>query len=221
VSAARIPQPKSEPNTARVNWLELDRSPHAVHFYSSEGFLLDSLSRFVGTALEAGDSCLVFASKAHLDGLAERLSARGVDTAKAAKSGRYVTLDNSQVLARLTVNGEPNKARFDEFVREVILPLKDAAEGRQVAACGQLAPLLWAEGKPEAAIELEHFWNELTRQDRVRLRCFYPIASFSDSRQSELFLKLCAEHASAIPPEIDFHNVAAQVEQFESSPSDK
>ena len=218
MSAARIPQSKSEPPTAQVNWLELDRSPHAVHFYSSEGFLLDSLSRFVGTALEAGDSCLIFVSKAHLDGLAERLSARGVDTDKAAKKGRYVTLDNSPLLARVTVNGEPNKARFDEFVREVILPLKDAAEGRQVAMCGELAPLLWAEGKPEAAIELEHFWNELTRQDRVRLRCFYPIASFSDSRHSELFLKLCAEHASAIPPESDFHNVGAQVEQFESSP---
>ena len=221
MSAARVQQPQSEPKPAQVNWLELDRSPHAVHFYSSEGFLFDSLSRFVGIALEAGDSCLIFASKAHLDGLAERLSARGVDTDKAAKKGRYVTLDNSPLLARVTVNGEPNKARFDEFVREVILPLKDAAEGRQVAMCGELAPLLWAEGKPEAAIELEHFWNELARQDWCRLRCFYPIASFSDSRQSELFLKLCAEHASAIPPESDFHNLAAQVEQLESSPSDK
>src|SRR5258708_20352892 len=162
VSAARIPQSKSDPPTAQVNWLELDRAPHAVHFYSSEDFLLDSLRRFVGTALEAGDSCLVFASKAHLEGLAERLSARGVDTDKATKSGRYVTLDNSQVLARLTVNGEPNRARFDEFVREVILPLKDAAEGRQVAVCGELAPLLSAQGKPEASIELEHFLNEFT-----------------------------------------------------------
>ncbi len=118
MSAARVQQPQSEPKPAQVNWLELDRSPHAVHFYSSEGFLFDSLSRFVGIALEAGDSCLIFASKAHLDGLAERLSARGVDTDKAAKKGRYVTLDNSPLLARVTVNGEPNKARFDEFVRE-------------------------------------------------------------------------------------------------------
>jgi MEDS: MEthanogen/methylotroph, DcmR Sensory domain len=218
VSAARVEQPKSAPKPARVNWLELDRSPHAVHFYSSEGFLLDSLSRFVGTALEAGDSCLILASKAHLEGLAERLSARGVDTDKAAKRGRYVTLDNSQALARVTVNGELSRALFDEFVREVVLPLEYAAEGGKVAVCGQLASLLWAGRKPEAAIELEHFWNELARLHRFRLRCFYPIASFSDPRQSELFLKLCAEHATAIPPESEFHNVAERVEQFESSP---
>src|SRR5260370_42303538 len=107
VSAARIPQSKSEPPTAQANWLELDRSPHAVHFYSREGFLLDSLSRFVGTALEAGDSCLVFARKAHLDGLPERLSARGVDTATAVTGGRDGTLADSQVLARLAVHGDP------------------------------------------------------------------------------------------------------------------
>src|SRR5260370_5802164 len=160
VSAARIPQSKSEPPTAQANWLELDRSPHAVHFYSSEGFLLDSLSRFVGTALEAGDSCLVFAGKAHLDGLAERLSARGVDTDKAAKKGRYVTLDNSPLLARVTVNGEPNKARFDEFVREVILPLKDLPEGGKLAMSGSLAPLPRPHQNPTAPTSPHHFTND-------------------------------------------------------------
>ena len=120
-------RPKSSSPADHANWLELDRSPHAIQFYSGEGFLLDSLSRFVNTALEAGDSCFVFATQAHLDGLAGRLKARGVRTDMAAKKGRYVTANASEVLARLMVNGKLDRTRFEEFIREVLLPLKAAA----------------------------------------------------------------------------------------------
>src|ERR1700688_5189740 len=97
----RLLRPKSESTATSVNWLELDRSPHAIQFYSGEGFLLDSLSRFVSTALEAGDSCLVLATQGHLEGLAERLKARRVDTDGAVKKRRYLAVDALRVLARL------------------------------------------------------------------------------------------------------------------------
>src|SRR5580693_4853755 len=152
--------------TASPIWLELDRSPHAVQFYSGDGFLLDSLARFVCTALEAAESALVIATEVHRDGLAERLKARGVDTDRSVKDGQYVTVDAFQALEQLTVDGELDKTRFDEFMRRVVLPLKAAAESepQRVAVCGEIVAILWAAGKAEAAIELEHFWNELARQ---------------------------------------------------------
>src|ERR1700686_5623680 len=94
-------QPDGESPATDVNWIELDRSPHAIQFYSGDGFLLDSLSRFVSTALEAGDSCFVLATPAHLEGLAERLKARRVDTDGAVKKRRYLAVDALRVLARL------------------------------------------------------------------------------------------------------------------------
>jgi hypothetical protein len=201
-----------------VNWLELDRSPHAVQFYAGDGFLLDSLARFVGTALEAAESAFVLATQVHRDGLAERLKARGVDPDRLVKKGRYLTVDASQALAQLTVDGKPDKARFDEFIRGVLLPLKAAAESKpqRVAVCGEIVAMLWADGRAEAAIEVEHFWNELATQGCYCFRCYYPIASFSDPEQNELFMKLCAEHASVIPRESHLRNVAARVKQFES-----
>jgi hypothetical protein len=214
---------KSESPAANVNWLELDRSPHAIQFYSGDAFMLDSLSRFVSTALEAGDSCLVLATQAHLEGLAERLKARGVDTNSAAKKRRYVTVDAVQLLAQLMVDEKLSKTRFDEFIREVFLPLKAAAEGKvqRVAGCGEVVGLLWADGKAEAAIELERLWNDVAKEGPCHLRCFYQIASFSDAGQNELFLKLCAEHADVIPPESQLHNVAARAKEFESPPYGK
>ncbi len=198
-------------SAAEANWLELDRSPHALQFYSGDDFLLDSLARFITTALEAGDSVFVLATPVHLNGVAERLRTQGVDTDTAARKGRYVAVNALEVLARLTVDGELNRGSFDEFIREVFLPLEAAAESKPktVAVCGEVVSLLWAEGKAEAAIELEHLWNEVAERINCRLRCFYPIASFPDPVKNDLFLKLCAEHAAVIPHHRHPHIVAA------------
>jgi hypothetical protein len=213
MSTAKPRYPEIESSAIHANWLELDRSPHALQFYSGDDFLLDSLVRFIGTALEEGDSVFVLATPVHMDGIAERLRAHGVDTNTAARKGRYVTVDAVQVLARLTVNGKLSKTRFDEFIREVFLPLEAAAESKPklVAVCGEVVSLLWADGKAEAAIELEHFWNELAERVCCRLRCFYPIASFPDPGQNELFLKLCTEHAAVIPHQSPLRKVVASV----------
>ena len=228
MGSIRRPHYMGESPAAHVNWLELNRCPHAVHFYSSEEFLVDSLSQFIGTALEAGDSSFVFATQEHLEGIADRLDAQGTDTDAAIKKGRYATFDAAQALAQLTVDGELNRRSFDEFVRGVVLPLKAAAKSKpqRVAACGEIVALLWAQGQAVAAIQLEHWWNELAGQGCYSFRCFYPVASFSDARQNELFLKLCAEHACVIPhaahsaqlaDEERLPQLAADVTRFETA----
>src|SRR5260370_28521524 len=109
---------------------------------------MGSVGGFGGSALEAAESVLVLATQVHRDGLAERLKARGVDTDKLVKKGRYVTVDAAQTLAQLTVDGKPDKARFDELIRGVVLPLKAAAESKpqRVAVCGDIVAMLWADG---------------------------------------------------------------------------
>ena len=64
---------------------------HVVQLYSDDNLLLDALCRFIGGAIAVGDAGVVIATKAHHDGLAVRLKARGLDTAKAISQGRYVS----------------------------------------------------------------------------------------------------------------------------------
>jgi PAS domain S-box-containing protein len=64
-----------------------------------------------------------------------------------------------------------------------------------------MVALLWAEGKPEAAIRLEQLWNELARVHSFHLHCAYPISYFHDERHAELIEKVCAEHSHVIPDE--------------------
>src|SRR5277367_6138363 len=93
---------------------------HTVQFYGEDAFLLDELSRFIGTALGAGDAAVVIATKAHRDGLAQRLKARGLDAARATEQGRYVVMDATATLAKIMQDGWPDTARFDEVLGGVL-----------------------------------------------------------------------------------------------------
>ena len=57
-------------------WHDYEQPAHVVQFYAEDAFLLDKLSRFAGTALGAGDSAVVIATKAHRDGLVRSGCAR-------------------------------------------------------------------------------------------------------------------------------------------------
>ena len=90
-------------------------SPHVVQFYSDEGFLLEELGHFVGTALASGGSAVVIATKAHEDNLARMLKTRGLDLTSLIADGRYVPLDAAEVLSRFMENGLPNSLSFAKY----------------------------------------------------------------------------------------------------------
>jgi len=176
---------------------------HAVQFYGEDRFLLDELSRFIGTSLGAGESAVVIATKVHRDGLARRLKAFGLDTTNAVVQGRYVVLDAAETLNKITVEGWPDAALFTEVIGSVMATLTAAAgtERPHVAAFGEMVALLWLDGKPEAAVRLEQLWNDLARTCSFSLRCAYPMSSFYREEHGDLLLKICAEHSDVIPGE--------------------
>src|ERR1700741_675760 len=124
-------------------------SGHVVQFYENAYFLLDQLSRFVGTALGAGDAAVVIARKEIRDGLTQRLKARGFDVARAANKDRYIALDAAKVLSKFMGNDLPDPERFRNTVGEFLVRAKAASEGEnpRVVAFGEMVALLWAEGR--------------------------------------------------------------------------
>src|SRR5712691_6445281 len=87
------------------DWSEMSDYEHFVQFYETDLFLLNSLGGFIGTGLQAGDACVVVATKAHRDGLDARLQAYGLDVAAASANGQYVSLDAIESLSKLMVDG--------------------------------------------------------------------------------------------------------------------
>ena len=180
-----------------------DHCGHVVQFYSEDAFLLDELSRFIGTALVSGNTALVIATPSHRDGLAERLIGRGLDLSRAMRWGRYVALDARETLAKFMVNGLPDAGNFHSYLGEVIDAARLTGEGENpgIVAFGEMVAQLWMDHNYEGAIRLEQLWNELAATRSFHLRCAYPIAHFNQEKHAPAFLRICGEHTAVIPGE--------------------
>jgi len=150
-----------------------------VQFYHDETPFLNELSRFIGTALVAGEAAMVVATKAHRDLLAVQLKERGLDLSRAARQGRYLPLDAADTLSKIVVNGQPDGAHFNALMGSMITGLAGASgDHRRVGIFGEMVTLLWAEGKANATLQLEQLWNDLARTHTFSLRCAYPTNGF-------------------------------------------
>jgi len=132
---------------------------HVVQFYDSDEFLMGTVAAFLKEALETGEAAIAIATPEHRRGIEERLSEQGIDIPKAKKNGRYVSLDAAETLSQFMSNGAPDKELFNNVVGHVIA--KACSALRRVRAFGEMVALLCAEGKSDAAIQLEEIWNDL------------------------------------------------------------
>ena len=178
-----------------------DGPAHFVQFYEQDPFLVEGVSRFIGTALGAGDAAIVIATGSHREMLAEALGARGLDVSAVAEQGRYVALDAGATLAKILVDGWPDETRFVDVVGGVIERAAAAERPPQVRAFGEMVALLCAEGRCDAAIRLEQLWNNLAKRIPFSLFCAYPIGAFRREADGASFLSICSAHAHVIPAE--------------------
>ena len=171
---------------------------HEVGFYSDDASLLDGFTQFIGGALISGSAVIVVATESHRDGILLRLHARGLDIAAAIEQGRYISLDAAERLSTFMVNGMPDPVRFFNVADDLLLNAAKAAKGEspRVAVGGEGVALLWVQGNPEAAIRLEHFWNEIVKSYDVDVFCGYPLGSFQVEQDSHIFQRICAEHSA-------------------------
>jgi signal transduction histidine kinase/CheY-like chemotaxis protein len=183
----------------QTDWRGMSGSEHFVQFYEADGFLLTSLSGFIGTAINSGDGALVVATDAHREGLDELLRVSGVDLISAKARGQYVSLDAAETLSKFMVDGSPEPRRFTKVIGNVI---ESVTDGRNcVRAFGEMVALLWAEGNYAAAIRLEELWNDLQKNYSFSLFCAYPMNGFSGEKFVEPLTGVCTVHSRVIPAE--------------------
>jgi hypothetical protein len=180
--------------TPPADWSSVGAHGHAVQFYQTDGHLLDLLTRFIGTALVTGDVGIVIATKAHRDGLAKRLKARGLNVDVARKQGRFVALDAAATLSRFMVGGRPDEQLFRGVVGGLMRKIARCGERGRIAAFGEMVALLWSEGKAQSAFELEEMWNALAKEQAFCLCCAYPMSAFGN-RHAASFMQICAQHS--------------------------
>jgi DNA-binding NarL/FixJ family response regulator len=171
---------------------------HQVHFYSDDAAFLNGFTRFIGGSLNAGVPVIVVATEAHRNSLYQRLQAQGLNVSAAIAQGRYIPLDVADTLATFMVDDMPDPVRFYKVARDLVAAAAKASDGEhpRVAACGECAPFLWAHGKADAAILLEHLWDEVARTYDLDILCGYSAKGFLREQDSQMYERVCAVHSA-------------------------
>jgi DNA-binding NarL/FixJ family response regulator len=171
---------------------------HEAGFYSDDQGFLDDVTQFIGSALEAGNPVIAVATQAHRDSLLPRLEARGLDIAAAIEQGRYISLDAAEALSTFMINDVLDPGRFSKFFGNLIETAAQVVKGEQarVAFFGEGAPLLWAQGHAEAAIQVEELSQQLAKTYDVDILCGYSLGSVLGEMDSQIFQRICAEHSA-------------------------
>jgi len=172
---------------------------HKVAFQRDDASIVDDFTRFIEFALKMENPVIVIATESHRTNLRQRLQARGRDMATAIREGRCISLDADDMLSEVMVNDWPDSTRLLKVASDLIVGAAKAAKGKhfRVAACGECASSLIAQGKPEAAIELERLWDKIARSHYVDILCEYLLRDFQTEESSPIFERICVAHSAA------------------------
>jgi DNA-binding NarL/FixJ family response regulator len=171
---------------------------HEVQFYSDDASFVTGFARFIEAALNAGNAVIVVATESHQKSLLRRLKGKCVDWAAAMEQGRYIPLDVGETLSTFMVNDLPDPTRFLKVAGNLVAAAAKAAKGKppRVAACGECAPILWAQGKADAAVQVENLWDGIAKTCNVDILCGYVLNSFQREQESHIYERICAEHSA-------------------------
>jgi len=171
---------------------------HDVHFYPDDAAFLAGFAQFIEAALKAGRAVIVIATPSHRKDLLYQLKAYGVDIAAATEQGLYRALDVDETLAAFMVNDLPDPAKLKESASNLLAAAAKASRTTHpgIAACGEIAPRLWEQGKADAAIQIEHFWDEIARTGNVEVLCGYMLKQMQHELEPHIYQKICSEHSA-------------------------
>jgi signal transduction histidine kinase len=174
---------------------------HSVQFYEGEEFLVRSVADFLVAGFDVGEPAVVIATPEHRLGLAEALTARGVDVEWSRRRGMLNEFDAQATLASFMVGAAPDAELFNAQLAPVLEKVRRRRRSTKMRAFGEMVNLLWCDRNGEAALALEALWNRLAETQSFSLLCGYSMSRFDDANDASVFSAICAEHTHVVPTE--------------------
>jgi signal transduction histidine kinase len=172
---------------------------HGLQFYDSDEFLFDTVGRFLGAGLLAGDRLVVIATTEHRTGLMDRLGSFDVD--RAISEGQLLMLDAHQTLAAFMIGDAPDPELFRQTISRIFKPIGQSHPNARIRAYGEMVDLLWRDGNSRAAVRLEELWNDIGNDHAFSLLCAHVMGNFYREDEAAPFMEVCRAHSRVIPTE--------------------
>jgi DNA-binding NarL/FixJ family response regulator len=185
--AAGLPSPDAQPE-----------HQHEVEFYADDKAFVDGFAAFIEANLRTGNAVIAVVTGSHRPRLLQKLVADGVDPEAAIKEGSLIPLDASQTVSAMMIDGMADPVHYAKAAGDLITSAANGATGgnSRVALCGEGTFTLLAEGHAEAAIQVEHLWDEAARRYAVPTLCGFLLSAFPSTQGNPIFERICAEHSA-------------------------
>lgn len=152
--------------------IEAPANRHFAQLHRDPAALTDAVTLYMEIGLRRGNGVVVIASPEHTDLFLDRLRTDELDPGAFLKSGQLELHDAELTLRKFMRNDMPDWEDFRHAMASIFERVRAFGRGT-TRAYGETVNLLWQEGKQEAAIRLEEFWNELAQSYSFSLFCGY------------------------------------------------
>jgi hypothetical protein len=173
---------------------------HICQFFDSDESRADAVAAFVAEGLRNGEHVLVVVRPIHWAAIVQRLAAARVPVEREIASGRVIVKDAMDTLRRISRNGAPDRAAFNEHVSTTVRGLTELGTLR---VYGEMVDILAQRGDFDQAVALEGLWNALAQPVRFFLFCAYSAAHFVAPITHRWLREICATHGDVRRSEID------------------
>jgi len=174
---------------------------HVVQFYETDDYVCEVVARFIAEGLRAGHSVITIVTPEHHKTISAFLRTLGFLPEVAVLAGQLVVRDARSTLATFMGDGRADPHRFTQNIGGLLDEVRTRRPGTAIRAFGEMVDLLWRDGNPNAATNLERLWNQLAAAQRFSLLCAYHIGNFREQSCSIGFESVCDEHAVVLPTE--------------------
>jgi len=163
--------------------IEAPPNRHFAQLHGDSQALTDAVTLYLQTGLRRGNGVVVIATRPLTDLFLARLREDELDPGVFLKSGQLELHDAELTLRKFMYNDTPDWDDFRRAMGAIFERVRAFGRGT-TRAYGGMVNLLWHEGKEEAAIRIEEYWNELARQYSFSLLCSYMLDVHDDQAYS-------------------------------------
>ncbi len=171
-------------------------SGHLVRFFADETDRVETVARFIRATLYTEDTCVIVAAPERCAAFRARLHAMDVDCTPLTARYQYVELDARTLLTHFLVDSHCDRPRFHQSFDTLIRQC--SSRGKPVRIYGEMCDLLLSDGLLDAALEVEDWWNELSRGHEISTLCGYSqaaLAALPDPTRSSERIRIRHNHA--------------------------
>jgi len=182
--------------------IEAPVNRHFAQLHRDSQALTDAVTLYLQTGLRRGNGVVVIASPAHTDLFLDRLREDDLDPGVFLKSGQLELHDAELALRKFMRNDMPDWEDFRRAMGAIFERVHAFGRGT-TRAYGETVNVLWYEGKQDAAIRLEEYWNELARLYPISLFCSYMLDVHHDNAYTGPLEEIGRTHSDIIGTEED------------------